>query len=368
MGKSKTYGNADPALTATVTGTVGSDVVSYTLSREVGEDVGTYAIVAESGDNPNYEVTTVPGTFSIVPATAMVMADNKEKVHGTPDPVLTATVTGLKNGDAEGVLSYTMTRDSGDSVGTYAITPLGAAKQGNYNVTYLPGTLTIVNDTLILIGGLESVTVRGCSANSVPAPYTTVAQLEEAGLTIQGDCQAGEGFQVSSHDVEIGMGCATVMRTYTITDDCGDSVTISQTIYITHDEAPHEVGGAVPTSSEVHCVASENIPPHENPDIMMPTVEDTCGNELEYGTPTVINNYNETTRSGSVTYIYNYRDCAGKEFQWNYTYHVIPITISFTAPEDTAVCRNADGSYSITPEVTGTVRDVMVTYSTLDTS
>ena len=367
-GKSKTYGNADPALTATVTGTVGSDVVSYTLSREVGEDVGTYAIVAESGNNPNYEVTTVPGTFSIVPATAMVMADNKEKVHGTPDPVLTATVTGLKNGDAEGVLSYTMTRDSGDSVGTYAITPLGAAKQGNYNVTYLPGTLTIVNDTLIIIGGLESVTVRGCSANSVPAPYTTVAQLEEAGLTIQGDCQAGEGFQVSSHDVEIGMGCATVMRTYTITDVCGDSVTISQTIYITHDEAPHEVGGPVPTSSDVHCVASENIPPHENPDIMMPTVEDTCGNELEYGTPTIINNYSETTRSGDITYIYTYRDCAGKEFQWNYTYHVIPIIISFTAPEDTAVCRNADGSYSITPEVTGTVRDVTVTYSTVDTS
>ena len=41
---SKTYGETDPVLTYTVTGLVGTDVMTGDLSREDGEDVGTYAI------------------------------------------------------------------------------------------------------------------------------------------------------------------------------------------------------------------------------------------------------------------------------------------------------------------------------------
>lgn len=64
--KRKTYGDFDPALTATVTGLVGSDTVAYTLSRAEGETAGTYAItpsgVATQG---NYTVTFTAGTFTI---------------------------------------------------------------------------------------------------------------------------------------------------------------------------------------------------------------------------------------------------------------------------------------------------------------
>jgi uncharacterized protein (TIGR02145 family) len=365
--KNKTYGNADPTLTATVTGTIGNDALNYTLAREAGENVGLYPITATLSDNPNYEVSTTSGTFTIYPATAMVMADNKEKVHSAPDPQWTATVTGLKNGDSESVISYTITREPGDTVGTYAITPSGATKQGNYNVTYIPGTLTIVNDTLIITGTLANLTVYGCSGADA-TPYTTVAQLEAAGLTIQGDCPAGNVFHVSYNDLNIGSDCPTVTRTYTISDDCNHSVTTSQTIYFTHNEAPHEINGPVPTSSDIHCAVSENIPPHTNSNILMPLVVDTCGNVLDFGTPTFSNNYNTTTCSGDFIYHYTYTDCAGKVFQWNYTYHVLPPSLSFTAPGNIAVCRNTDGSYTITPDVTGTISNVSVTCSSVDTS
>lgn len=142
--KSKAYGNADPVLTATVSGTVGSDALNYTLSREAGENVGPYPITVTLGENPNYQVTPTSGTLTITPVSAMVMADNKEKVYGADDPELTATIAGLKNGDPESVITYTITRDSGEVVGTYAITPVGVAKQGNYQVFYLPGELIIV--------------------------------------------------------------------------------------------------------------------------------------------------------------------------------------------------------------------------------
>ena len=66
----KTYGASDPEFTVTVVGTLGTDKVTYNLSREAGEDVGTYPITA-SGDaiQGNYNVTYHPGTLTITAAT-----------------------------------------------------------------------------------------------------------------------------------------------------------------------------------------------------------------------------------------------------------------------------------------------------------
>ncbi|MDY5579185.1 InlB B-repeat-containing protein, partial [Porcincola intestinalis] len=63
--KSKTYGTADPELTAKVSGTLDKDTVSYTLSRAEGEDVGTYTITP-AGDKSqgNYTVTYETGTLT----------------------------------------------------------------------------------------------------------------------------------------------------------------------------------------------------------------------------------------------------------------------------------------------------------------
>lgn len=65
--KTKICGDADPELTATVVGTIGSDVIDYSLSREAGEAVGTYTITVTPGTNANYTLTPVAGTFSITP-------------------------------------------------------------------------------------------------------------------------------------------------------------------------------------------------------------------------------------------------------------------------------------------------------------
>lgn len=68
---SKVYGDADPALTYTITSgkLVGNDTLSGRLSRDAGEDVGIYIIRQGTLGNPNYAITYVPGTFAIVPAT-----------------------------------------------------------------------------------------------------------------------------------------------------------------------------------------------------------------------------------------------------------------------------------------------------------
>ena len=69
--KSKTQGEADPALTYTAEGLVGNDTLTGVLSRDAGEDPGTYAITQgtlTAGDN--YVITFVPATLTINKAPA----------------------------------------------------------------------------------------------------------------------------------------------------------------------------------------------------------------------------------------------------------------------------------------------------------
>lgn len=68
-----------------------------------------------------------------------IRADGKTKVYGAPDPALTATVEGLLDGDT---IDYTLTRDSGETAGTYTIR-VRASDTDNYTVTTVRGKLTI---------------------------------------------------------------------------------------------------------------------------------------------------------------------------------------------------------------------------------
>ena len=156
--KSKVYGTTpDPALTTTISGLQNGDVettirtvLNINLTRAAGETVGDYAYTFNSPVNSldNYTVTydATTNKFSITRATATVTAGNKSKTfdnNSETDPPLTATVSGLQNGDAASVISYTLSREAGQNVDTYDIIPAGDAVQGNYNVTYVNGTFTI---------------------------------------------------------------------------------------------------------------------------------------------------------------------------------------------------------------------------------
>ena len=61
----KTEGQDDPTLTATVSGLMGSDKLNDALSRATGEEVGEYKITITLGENPNYDVTVENGTLTI---------------------------------------------------------------------------------------------------------------------------------------------------------------------------------------------------------------------------------------------------------------------------------------------------------------
>ena len=217
----KVYGQNDPELTATVTGTLNDDTIDCSVSRDVGENVGKYAIkvtgeanqgnytvtyesatftitasnaltltannlkkeyngealngeikasvtegttikysvngtdwttevpsitdvdkliVKAKAENPNYETVYANYTMEVTPKAVTVTANDSGKTYGAKDPTLTATVSGTLNNDT---VDYTLSRKSGDNVGTYKIIAKAKAKQGNYVVTCNPGTFTI---------------------------------------------------------------------------------------------------------------------------------------------------------------------------------------------------------------------------------
>ena len=135
----KVYGEGDPGLSATVTGLVGDDTLHYTLSRDSGEDAGEYTITVHLGDNPNYDVATLRGIFTISKKSATVTADNLSKVFGEDDPALTATAANVVSGDT---LNYTLSRAEGENAGKYRIN-VSLGNNPNYDVTVVGGKLTI---------------------------------------------------------------------------------------------------------------------------------------------------------------------------------------------------------------------------------
>lgn len=84
---SKIYGDEDPELTYEITGDelLGEDAIEVVnIAREEGEDVGEYAITAEAVyDEERYDVTVLPGVFTIEPKTIT------EDMFEIVDPVYT---------------------------------------------------------------------------------------------------------------------------------------------------------------------------------------------------------------------------------------------------------------------------------------
>src|SRR2546423_2023562 len=99
--QAKTYGDDNPALTATVTGTVNGDTLNYSLATTALKfsGVGAYPITVTLGLNPNYNVSSTDNTLSVGQKTSRRSDDHHYKTYGDDNPALTATVTGTVNGD-----------------------------------------------------------------------------------------------------------------------------------------------------------------------------------------------------------------------------------------------------------------------------
>lgn len=118
----------------------------------VGEYIGSVQIAAPVGSGTfkasNYYVNQVNGNITVTKALLTITADNKSKISGTINPVLTVTYGGFVNNESAMQLTnqpvIITTANTESPVGEYPITISGAASP-DYNFAYVPGVLSVHN-------------------------------------------------------------------------------------------------------------------------------------------------------------------------------------------------------------------------------
>ncbi len=154
----RAYGQTNPIYTATYTGFVNGDdeaVVMGTLQgsspAETNSPLGRYPIQVFGQSASNYAISYGEGVLTVEKAQLVVAADFVRREYGQTNPVFTATISGLANGEdthvLDGTLVLTTAADSQSPVGSYPIVP-GGLSAVNYSITCAYGFLAVEAATL----------------------------------------------------------------------------------------------------------------------------------------------------------------------------------------------------------------------------
>ena len=199
---SQTYGGPAVNLAGDLSATISTGVNGENLGisySSIGDtdfaSVGSYAItgtlVSGTGLASNYSVTLNNGTLTVTPAPLTITANNQTMVYGGTLPPLTATFTGLVNGDTPATFDASpnsapmlATAPATSNAGAYPITVSGAV-DSNYAITFANGTLTITSAPLTITAENKSM-VQGGMLPALTASYVGFVNGDSpASLTTQ---------------------------------------------------------------------------------------------------------------------------------------------------------------------------------------
>ncbi len=249
--QTKVYGESDPTFQYEITnGSLESgDSLSGSLSRSSGSTVGTYALNIGTLANSNYEISFVSANFAITRKPITITASAKTKVYDQADPSLVFTVTSgsLVGSDS---LSGSLSRVSGENVGTYAITQ-GSVANSNYDISYVGADLTIERasqNALSLTTSqitYETSVVLGSNGGSGTGAVTySVSSAGTAGCSIAGDTLSATG--------DVGTTCTVTVTkalsaNYNVATSSAATITvINRSITVTATSARKNYGDADP--------------------------------------------------------------------------------------------------------------------------
>ncbi len=180
-----TYGAALPALTASYTGFVNGDMAGnltfppiITTTATPGSHVSgsPYSIIASGAVDADYAISYVNGTLTVTAAALTITANSLTMIYGGPVPTLTASYSGLANGDTSAslttqpTLATTATSGSHVSGSPFAITASGAF-DSDYLISYVNGALTVVGAPLTIRADNQTK-AYGAALPTLTASYT----------------------------------------------------------------------------------------------------------------------------------------------------------------------------------------------------
>ena len=372
--KSKTYGDTDPVLTAQVTtGTiVTGDIASGTLSRATGENVASYAISKNSYTyGSNYEETFVGAELSIGTRPITIAADAKSKTYGDNDPALTAQVTAgtIVTGD---MATGTLSRATGENVGSYAISKDTYTYGSNYEETFVGAELSIGTRPITIAADAKSKTY----GDNDPALTAQVT----AGTIVTGDMATGTLSRATGENVgayTINKGTLTYWSNYDESLVNNDLTIVKKVITVTAISDTRAYNGALSSSinPRVETLASgdgidrQAIQIYDNPNVGISHVLTASGLTIKNGIDDATGNYTINYVTSPATGIITAKQLtvtdptitSSKVYDGNNTASVIEGFLSDVAPGDVGnVSISASATYS--DASAGTGKTIIVRY------
>jgi gliding motility-associated-like protein len=258
--QSKIYGTTDPTLTYQATDFENGDtesILSGTLARASGETVGTYAINQGSltaGDN--YTISYTGADFVITAKTLSITANSDQsKIYGAADPTFTYQATGFENGDTESILSGTLARVAGETVGTYAINQGSLTAGDNYTISYTGADFAITAKTLTITANSDQSKIYGAADPTFTYQVSGFENGDDATI-LTGTLARTAGETVGTY--AINQGSLTAGDNYTISYTGADFAITSKTLAVTVDENQTKVYGATDPTFTYQATGFEN--------------------------------------------------------------------------------------------------------------
>ena len=170
-------------------------------------------------------------------------------------------------------------------------------------------------DGPVVMGNLPDLTVEGCSEANLPAPYATVEEMNLIeNFNISDNCTPVNELRLAYEDRVVSSTCSTsVVRTYTITDNCNGTATASQNIVIKMTDRFTITN--VPKVDTVYCesMATEEF-------FTLPEVKDACDHILDPVGPEIATAISQC--GGTKKFTYTYQNCVGDDTSWTFTYYI----------------------------------------------
>ncbi|RQP18946.1 MAG: BspA family leucine-rich repeat surface protein [Parapedobacter sp.] len=206
-----TYDGTEHRLTLTGKLPVGSSVRYESNGRT---DAGSQQVTAVINGGTNYEDTVLTATLTVLPLPMRVTAEGQSKTVGMDDPVLTYTFTpALIGGDS---FTGTLTRESGEKAGTYAIMQGTLSAGSNYGITFIGADLTITQPLPTEITGMV-FTGRRFVYDGLEHTLSVTGELPQgASVRYENNGRTNAGSQQVTATIE-GEGYETLVLTATLT-------------------------------------------------------------------------------------------------------------------------------------------------------
>ena len=202
------YGDVNPTFEFTSEGATLEGQPEIACEATVTSPVGTYPIIIKKGGVTNYNDSYINGTLTITKAPLSISGGEYVMKQGDAMPTLKAVYVGFKNGETSAVLTkqptLTITATSASAPGTYEIIVSGAEAE-NYEISYIAGTLTIVD--------ADAVVVMAKSYTREYGDVNPTFEFTSEGATLEGQpeiaCEATVTSPVGTYPIIIKKGGVT---------------------------------------------------------------------------------------------------------------------------------------------------------------